>query len=265
MTTINNEDDFVEFEESDSNSNQVVPITHVEEPFLASVDLKQLEIKLCLDFKIKSKINDSLYVEQGNTSSKSEFESFQDDLTLNKSNISNHKVNHNNFYLDIERCNQGNLWGNIRTDRQDLVNTEVNFMNLEFYEVISLSKKFEKSNRKKKKSHSLGSSNVSKAEIMKLHSKLINLKNIYLKLSEFTLEDLFQDKVVKDSFSKNIENINDFSFIEDFQQYNDQLDFKKTIDLDYETENRFPNLQTNITTKDKSNNFETINCVKRER
>jgi len=81
MSTNFNEDDFEfeEFEESNDPSNKDEVETIIEPPEEPQVNLKELELKLTLDFKDKFHINDQLFYEDDYETIKTEFDSFGND------------------------------------------------------------------------------------------------------------------------------------------------------------------------------------------
>lgn len=235
MSTNINEDEF-EFEEFEEGNDPPVQeeveskMNHPQEP---EVNLKELELKLICDFKDKFQINDQLYYEDDYETIKTEFDSFGNDNLSSKiihsnsnKNSSNNKANF--FHLDIEKLNQFNLWGNIPNNKRCTTPQEVNFRVLDYNEIISLSKRFERNRRNKKKPKSNVASKVSNSIIRKLYLKFIDLKNIYLNLSNISLDSFFKEKVVKEYPSNSNDNLKEFDFIEDLQKNSEQLEFKKT-------------------------------------
>jgi len=104
---------------------------------------------------------------------------------------------------------------------------EVSFRVLDYNEIIGLSKRFERNRRNKKKPKSKLASTVSNSIIRKLYLKFIELKNLYLNLSNVSLDSFFKERVVSANPSNSQENMKEFDFIEDLQQ-NEQLEFKKS-------------------------------------
>ena len=254
------EDDFEEFEESNS------VIKENDSPNVINdvrIDLKELESNLYLNYKVKFNIKDELFYDKDKETDKQT--SFFSDLTANKNNRSTVKIKEgeiNNFYLDIEKNNQNNLWGNLLLKGNKNLDHEINLKSYDYNELISICKKFEKT-RKNRKKQPIEKSNVSNTVIKNLYSKYIDLKNIYLNLSNITLESLFYKKVVNDTSSKKLDNLTDFSFIEDLQQTNGLVDFKKSDEImikQNQDVNRSPNLSSkkNLNDIENTNNFETL-------
>ena len=254
------EDDFEEFEESNS------VIKENDSPNVINdvrIDLKELVSNLYLNYKVKFNIKDELFYDKDKETDKQT--SFFSDLTANKNNRSTVKIKEgeiNNFYLDIEKNNQNNLWGNLLLKGNKNLDHEINLKSYDYNELISICKKFEKT-RKNRKKQPIEKSNVSNTVIKNLYSKYIDLKNIYLNLSNITLESLFYKKVVNDTSSKKLDNLTDFSFIEDLQQTNGLVDFKKSDEImikQNQDVNRSPNLSSkkNLNDIENTNNFETL-------
>ena len=189
MSTNFNEDDFEEFEECITTLKPENPKANIEDLNEVQNDLNKLELKLYIDFKQMFNINDNFFYEQELDSYTNKSESVKHDQKQNKKNHYNMKINTvkiHYFYLDIEKLNQYNLWENLLIERYNHYNIEVYFKKLEFNEAISLSKRFEKKRRSRKKQKIETSSNVSNVVIKNLYTKYIDLKNIYLNLSKIS-------------------------------------------------------------------------------
>jgi hypothetical protein len=235
MSTNFNEDDFEfeEFEESNNPPKEDEFETVIEPPEEPQVNLKELELKLILDFKDKFLINDQLFYDDDYETIKTEFDSFGNDNLPNQivrtnSNKITSNIKANFFHLDIEKSNQFNLWGSIPHNKSSNAVHEVSFRVLDYNELIGLSKRFERNRRNKKKPKSILASTVSNSIIRKLYLKFIELKNLYLNLSNVSLDSFFKEKVINANPSNSHDNLKEFDFIEDLQQNNEQLEFKKS-------------------------------------